>query len=357
MGMTAGLAAFFGVALGGSLFALEVLHRTGMQFYEVATYAVACGTICLTVFRFLTGSPFGQVWAFPEGFPIVDYRHVLFGIAAGVVAAGLAILFMHMYKLVFKLLSLLHLQEHHTPVASGLVGGLLIGLIGIFLPPTMFWGEFEIRTLANPDKVPLPHVWPKGGFYGLEPFMQASGCSTHIAPTSCAQKVVRSVCTAGGTAFGHAFASIPLPMFADIPPVLFSMTVAAGLNTAITRTPLATTLILSVLCGVPQTTVPCLAAALTSLYITYNMPFIKPQQDRTDIHWKELVMIEEDGELVIMGEVPVQANGSLTGGEASALGQARGDPDDLRTQSATGGSKNTDEDGQALETGAELAGQ
>ena len=31
-----------------------------------------------------------------------------------------------------------------------------------------------------------------------------------------------------GTAFGHAFASIPLPMFADIPPVLFSMTVAAG---------------------------------------------------------------------------------------------------------------------------------
>ena len=50
-----------------------------MQFYEVATYAVACGTICLTVFRFLTGSPFGQVWAFPEGFPIVDYRHVLFG--------------------------------------------------------------------------------------------------------------------------------------------------------------------------------------------------------------------------------------------------------------------------------------
>ncbi len=35
------------------------------------------------------------------------------------------------------------------------------------------------------------------------------------------------------------------------------------------------------------------------------MPFIKPQQDRTDIHWKELVMIEEDGELVILGEVPV----------------------------------------------------
>ena len=66
------------------------------------------------------------------------------------------------------------LQEHHTPVASGLVGGFLIGLIGIFLPPTMFWGEFEIRTLANPGKVVLPHIWPKGGFYGLSPFLQVS---------------------------------------------------------------------------------------------------------------------------------------------------------------------------------------
>ena len=63
----------------GSLFALEVLHRTGMQFYEVATFAVACGTICLTVFRGLTRAPFGQVWAFPEGLPVVDFRHVLFG--------------------------------------------------------------------------------------------------------------------------------------------------------------------------------------------------------------------------------------------------------------------------------------
>ncbi len=64
------------------------------------------------------------------------------------------------------------LQEHHTPVASGLVGGFLIGVIGVFLPPTMFWGEFEIRTLANPVKTALPHIWPKGGFYGTEAFMQ-----------------------------------------------------------------------------------------------------------------------------------------------------------------------------------------
>lgn len=36
-----------------------------------------------------------------------------------------------------------------------------MGLIGVLLPPVMFWGEYEMNTLANFDN-PLPHIWPKG---------------------------------------------------------------------------------------------------------------------------------------------------------------------------------------------------
>jgi H+/Cl- antiporter ClcA len=46
MGMACGFAAFFGAPLGGSMFALEVLHRVGMEYYESATYAVLAGTLC-----------------------------------------------------------------------------------------------------------------------------------------------------------------------------------------------------------------------------------------------------------------------------------------------------------------------
>ena len=61
-------------------------------------------------------------------------------------------------------------QEHKTPVACGTLGGLLVGILGVLLPPTMFWGEFEINTLIDNSR-PLPHVWPKGGaFGGLELF-------------------------------------------------------------------------------------------------------------------------------------------------------------------------------------------
>ena len=56
-------------------------------------------------------------------------------------------------------------QEHHAPVRCGVIGGFLIGVIGVLLPPVMFWGEFEINTLANPSRA-LPHIWPQAGIWG-----------------------------------------------------------------------------------------------------------------------------------------------------------------------------------------------
>lgn len=39
------------------------------------------------------------------------------------------------------------------------LGGFLIGVLGVLLPPTMFWAEFEIGSVADPSKE-LPNVWP-----------------------------------------------------------------------------------------------------------------------------------------------------------------------------------------------------
>lgn len=61
-------------------------------------------------------------------------------------------------------------QEHHAPIKCGILGGFLIGVIGVLLPPVMFWGEFEINTLAKPSR-PLAHIWPKAGFWGTGVFL------------------------------------------------------------------------------------------------------------------------------------------------------------------------------------------
>ena len=61
----------------------QVLHRAGLQFFEVASYAVTTGLVALVVFRSLLQRPFGTVWDFPAEFPEVDSRHVLVGAPPG----------------------------------------------------------------------------------------------------------------------------------------------------------------------------------------------------------------------------------------------------------------------------------
>ena len=55
MGMAGALAAFFGVPLGGSLFALEVNSRFGIEYFEHMVESIFCGEVCLLVFRSLSG--------------------------------------------------------------------------------------------------------------------------------------------------------------------------------------------------------------------------------------------------------------------------------------------------------------
>ena len=64
-------------------------------------------------------------------------------------------------------------QEHHAPIKCGVLGGFLIGVLGVLLPPVMFWGEFEINTLANPKR-PLAYIWPQGGVWGTDVFLQGN---------------------------------------------------------------------------------------------------------------------------------------------------------------------------------------
>ena len=56
-GMGAGLAAFFGEPVGGSLFALEVIHRHGLEYYEAIVPCVVSGLACNWSFRVIAGLP------------------------------------------------------------------------------------------------------------------------------------------------------------------------------------------------------------------------------------------------------------------------------------------------------------
>lgn len=76
----------------GALFALEVLHTMGMQFFDVAIYAVGAGGVCLAVYRGMQGDGFGAIWNFPDS-PQSSATEVILGALVGAIAGGVGIAF------------------------------------------------------------------------------------------------------------------------------------------------------------------------------------------------------------------------------------------------------------------------
>eukprot|EP00547_Thalassionema_nitzschioides_P013442 CAMPEP_0194264608 /NCGR_PEP_ID=MMETSP0158-20130606/47672_1 /TAXON_ID=33649 /ORGANISM="Thalassionema nitzschioides, Strain L26-B" /LENGTH=157 /DNA_ID=CAMNT_0039004853 /DNA_START=689 /DNA_END=1162 /DNA_ORIENTATION=- len=145
----------------------------------------------------------------------------------------------------------------------------------------MFWGEEEFQVVATMDEAKeLPNIWPTSGRSGFE--MNSSWKAFVVGMC----KIVSiSFTVAGGLrggfifplmCAGAAFGRIIHDVTPDFIPLQVSvLCMAAGMNVAITRTSMATTLILAFLSGEPCAIPPILMASLCSLFATsYMVSFI-----------------------------------------------------------------------------------
>jgi H+/Cl- antiporter ClcA len=288
MGMAGALAAFFGVPLGGSLFALEINSRFGLEYYEHVNEAIFCGELTLIVFRTISGEPAGALWDL--GVPKiteVEMFTICIGGLLGLVGAGMAYIFALLHSHVMGLFSQANLLDNSRAVWRALAGAVGIILTGILIPQTLFWSESEIQTLVTRSPASeLPHVWPTSGIIGYE-----MDSIWKTALVGLVKLVSISFSIAGGFRGGFIF-----PLFAaggtfgraladwtGIPTQLGILCVAAGLNTAITRTALASTIILTFLSGDGFATPAVLMASLCSLFASGFLVFIKTQIARSDI--------------------------------------------------------------------------
>jgi len=64
----------------------------GMQFFDVAVYAIGAGGVCLGVYRGLQGDDFGAIWAFPDA-PDSTAAEVALGAVVGAIAGVVGIAF------------------------------------------------------------------------------------------------------------------------------------------------------------------------------------------------------------------------------------------------------------------------
>ena len=256
-GMGIGFTVLFGAPLGGALFALEILHRKGMQYYEAILPALVSSGIGYLAYTGLTHLGIGPIWRFPE----VHYVHWSEGgwaIALALLGAIMAIGFGYLLHYVHKAFSLI--PSWTRPV----IGGVIIGLIGWVQPLAIYFGETQLNTMV----------------------------AAHLAAMTLlaliALKMLATTVTIGAEWRGGFI--IPLfflgattgqfvAHFLKIDPTLAMIVLMTSLNVGVTKTPVSTPVLVTAMTGTGA--IPALLiASVISMLVTARWTVIETQRER-----------------------------------------------------------------------------
>ena len=260
-GMAAAFAVLFGAPIGSAFFALEILHRRGMQYHEALVPAIVGALSGYACSLMLTGAGAKPVWTIP-GVDSLRAVDLLWAAGAGVGGALVAILFTY---LVLGMRRLFHLGPR---AVRPIVGGLSLALLALWSPYALTFGEQQtafvlqhrlatsVLIVAFAAKllgasVTVSSGWP-GGFIIPLFFMGATlGELTHHG-------------------FVDARSGIVIAAF------------MAACNVGVTKTLLGSTLVVTEMGGMrllPTT----LLASLIALMLTSSVGLIESQRERDPV--------------------------------------------------------------------------
>jgi H+/Cl- antiporter ClcA len=257
-GMAAGFTVLFGVPLGGAVFALEILHRRGLQYYE-ALLPSAIGALCgYAVYSLVRGVGLGPVWEFPSPHSL-RVSDLLVGVGAGVAGAAVATAFTYLAHAVRHVL-------HRLPiVARTTLGGLTLGGLAFVSPYALTFGEGQIDHVTT----------VKLGIGALA----VAGVVKLVASATIASSGWR-----GGFIIPLFFIGAVLGQIASrqlhTDPTVTMLALMAATNVGVTKTPFGSTLVVSGMAGarlLPTT----LIGAVVALLLTSRVGLIETQRERT----------------------------------------------------------------------------
>ncbi|HCF27787.1 MAG TPA: voltage-gated chloride channel [Cyanobacteria bacterium UBA11049] len=261
-GMSAALGAFFGAPLGGAIFALEIPHRRGLEYYEALIPAVLSAILSFAVFKLNTGLTIGGIYHF-TAIPKLELWNLVQGALLGMLGALVAVIFV----IVFRSIGYLSEYIAHRQILLSTLGGLSIGLIALAFPQTLFFGEKEIQTIVE-----------TGSTFGM----------TMLLAIAFAKMLAISCTLHSGFRGGFIFplfyigAAVGLAIALAVPqvhPTISMVCMMAAVNVAITKTPISTSIILSVLSDTAMVPV-IVIASFVSFLLTTQLSMIKTQRSR-----------------------------------------------------------------------------
>ncbi len=276
-GMAAALGAFFGAPIGGALFALEIPHKRGLEYYEALIPSITAAVAAFLVFKGLIGYK-GAL------FPMVEVSDISFtvvaeGLVLGIMGAGIAALFIKIFRWIQNILKPLQ----NLPLILGGTGGLAIGLLAVLVPSdfpvtALFWSEFQIVELIDGIEAIQSQytLWGAVGLLSLLALvkMASIGFTLHSG-------------FRGGFIFPLFFIGAVLGLALSlatgqaIPASVAMIGLMAGVNVGVTKTPVSTSIILISLTGLSL--FPLVAiCSIVSYLCTERIRLISTQQHRKD---------------------------------------------------------------------------
>jgi H+/Cl- antiporter ClcA len=260
VGMAAGFTVLFGAPLGAAIFALEILHRRGLEYYEALLPAVA-GSLCgYAAYLLTSGTGIDPVWHFAPG-AVPNIGQLGWAVAAGCAGAGVAALFTvltQFFRANF---------ERLPPVARPVLGGLLLGALASITPYALTFGEGQIGKLLTER--------PLWSLFALA--VGAKLVATSLTVSSGWRGGFIIPLFFMGAALGRLW-HLAVPQAEET--VMMAALMAAA-NTGVTKTPLGSTLVVTAMAGLhllPTT----LLAAVVALLLTGGVQLIASQRPRME---------------------------------------------------------------------------
>lgn len=259
-GMASGFTALFGAPLGGSLFALEILHhKHAVEYYKAIIPALVASCFSFVIFALIIKLGLGPIWHLDT----YEYSGVTdFGMAVLIATIGAAmgwgfIYCVKFFKTIF--------EKRPIPIyIKTLIGGILLGTIAYYFPLTRYFSHFEINHLLHAEM----------SFQLLVAILVFKIIAIAITVTSGWRGGFIIPLFFVGAALGmiihHLFPSVNL--------TLAIISCMAAINSCVTRTPMSTTILLATLTGFSYF-IPILFASLTGYFLAPRIPFIGAQGD------------------------------------------------------------------------------
>jgi H+/Cl- antiporter ClcA len=277
--MAAGFTVLFGAPLGAAVFALELLHRRGLQYYEALLPAVLGSLAGYGVYVAATGAGLEPIWHLPTPGSL-HVGDLGWSVVAGIGGALVAIAFTYSTR------ALRWVARRLPAPARPVCGGLVLAALGLLSAYSLTFGEAQIDEILHEHRATV-------AFFALAALAKFAGTSVTLSAEWRGGFIIPLFFM--GACLARAFHGL-VPGAEEA--VMIAAFMAAA-NTGVTKTPLGSTLVVTEMAGF-QLLPTTLLAVVVSFALTSEVGLIHSQRERD-------LVGEEGGDTAPEGETGFEA--------------------------------------------------